>query len=145
MLCMTNSENRSILLRKMYEHLLFLFYWLLNSLVIYLFGAIFPEAVVLGNFRLTSFEASIYAGFWLTFFVWTMWDFMLVHKVKLEPFSLRFLFFFFVNSLGVWLTSRYSQYTGLGIISSGWAFFLGVSAYLLQSASWELFGKKLKA
>lgn len=129
----------------MYEHLLFLFYWLLNSLSIYFLATVFPESVVLGNFRLTPFEASIYSGFWLTFFVWTMWDFVLVHKVKLEPFSIRTIFFFFVNSLGVWLTSRYSQYTGLGITNFWWAFFLGAVAYLLQSISWKLFGKKLKA
>ena len=128
----------------MYEHLLFLLYWLLNSLTLYLLGLIFPSEVVLGNWRLVPFEAAIYAGFWLTFFVWSMWDFVLVHKVKLEPFSFRFLFFFFVNSLGIWLISRYSQYTGLGITSFGWAFFLGAVACLLQSAFWELFGKKLK-
>ncbi|OGM87348.1 hypothetical protein A2614_02645 [Candidatus Woesebacteria bacterium RIFOXYD1_FULL_40_21] len=128
----------------MYEHLLFLLYWLLNSLAIYLLGNIFPSEVVLGSFRLTPVEAAIYAGFWLTFFVWSMWDFVLVRKVKLEPFPLRPLFFFFVNSLGVWLTSRYSGYSGLGITSFWWAFLLGGVTDLLQSVSWNLVGKKLK-
>ena len=133
-----------ILFKLMYDHILFLLYWLLNSLLLSLLGFIFPSEVVLGNFRLLPFEASIYAGFWLTFFVWTMWDYVLVHKVTLEPFLLRFLFFFFVNSLGIWIISRYAKYTGLGLTSFWWAFLLGGVADLLQSVSWNLFGKRLK-
>jgi len=128
----------------MYDHILFLLYWLLNSLLLSLLGFIFPSSVVLGNFRLLPFEASIYAGFWLTFFVWTMWDYVSIRKVKLESFPLRFLFFFFVNSLGIWIISRYAKYTGLGIASFWWAFLLGGVADLLQSVSWNLFGKRLK-
>ncbi|MBI2066376.1 hypothetical protein HYT60_02645, partial [Candidatus Woesebacteria bacterium] len=50
----------------MYEHLLFLLYWFLNSLALYFLGLLFPGSVVLGSWRLTAVEASIYAGFWLT-------------------------------------------------------------------------------
>jgi len=133
-----------ILFKLMYEHILFLLYWLLNSLALYLLGLIFPSSVVLGNFRLLPFEAAIYAGFWLTFFVWTMWNFVSIRKVTLEPFLLRFLFFFFVNGLGIWIISRYAKYTGLGIASYWWALLLGGVTDLLQSAVWNLFGKKLK-
>lgn len=127
------------------EHILFLIYWLLSSLVIGLTSLIFPSSVVLGNMRLLPLEASIYAGFWVTFFVWSMWDYVLVRKVKLEPSALKFLFFFFVNSLGIWLVSRYGEkYTGLGIVSFWWALILGGVATLLQNVSWNLGGKKLK-
>ena len=128
----------------MYEHLLFLLYWFLNSLALYLLRLLFPASVVLGNWRLTPVEAAIYAGFWLAFFVWTMWAYVLHRKVELEPFSLRFLFFFVINSLGVWLVARYAVYTGLGIISFWWAFALGATAELLQAIAWKLWGKKLK-
>lgn len=128
----------------MNDRRLFVLYWFLNFLTIYLLGALFPSSIVLGTFRLSPFEASIYAGFWLTFFVWTMWSYMLVRKVDLEPFSLRFLFFFFVNSLGVWLVARYAKYTGLGLTSFWLAFLLGIAANLLQSVSWNIFGKRLK-
>lgn len=129
---------------KMYEHLLFLLYWFLNSLSIYLLGSIFPSSVVLGTFRLSPLEASLYAGFWLTFFVWTMWEFVLVRKVKLEPSLLRLIFFLVVNFIGVWIVTRYSYHTGLGIVSFWWALFIGTVADLLQSVFWSLFGKKLK-
>ena len=128
----------------MYEHLPFLLYWLLNSVALYLLGLLFPASVVLGTWRLTFIEAAIYAGFWLTFFVWTIWEYVLFRKVKLETFSLRFLFFFVVNSLGIWLVSRYAGYSGLGITSYWWAFALGATAELLQLAAWKLWGEKLK-
>ena len=128
----------------MYDHILFLLYWLLDSLLLYLLGYIFPSEVVLGNFRLTPFEASIYAGFWLTFFVWTMWEYVLVRKVKLESFNLRIIFFFFVNSLGIWIISQYGKYTGLGIASFWWVLVLGGVMDLFQGVAWNLFGKRLK-
>ena len=101
----------------MYEHLLFLLYWFLNSLVLYLLGLLFPASVVLGTWRLTMVEAAIYAGFWLTFFVWT---------------------------IGIWLVARYAAYTGLGIASFWWAFALGAVTNLLQAVAWKLLGDKLK-
>ena len=128
----------------MYDHILFLLYWLLDSLLLYLLGYIFPSEVVLGNFRLTPFEASIFAGFWLTFFVWTMWEYVLVRKVKLESFNLRIIFFFFVNSLGIWIISQYGKYTGLGIASFWWVLVLGGVMDLFQGVAWNLFGKGLK-
>ena len=124
--------------------LLFFIYWFLNSLALYFLGMLFPSSVVLGTLRLTPPEAAIYAGFWLAFFVWTMWAYVLHRKVELEPFSLRFLFFFVINSLGVWLVARYAVYTGLGIISFWWAFALGAITELLQLAAWKLLGEKLK-
>ena len=95
--------------------------------------------------RLLPLEASIYAGFWITFFVWTMWKYVLVRKVTLEPFTLKFLFFFIMNSLGVWIVSRYGEkYTGLGIANFWWTLTSGVIITILQIVSWNLGGKKLK-
>ena len=139
-----NPRKRRYHISEMYEHLLFLLYWSLNSLALYFLGLLFPGSVVLGTWRLTAAETAIYAGFWLTFFVWTMWEYVLFRKVKLEPFTLRFLFFLVVNSLGIWLVSRYAGYTGLGITSFWWAFALGAVTNLLQVVVWKLLGEKLK-
>lgn len=121
----------------MYNHLLFLLYWLVNTFVIYVMGLAFPDALVLGNARLFEIEAAVYSAFWLTFFVWCMWDFIFIRGVKLEPAPLGFLYFFVVNALGVWLVSRYSQYTGLGIVHYGWALLLGLVTDSLQRFVWK--------
>lgn len=121
----------------MYNHLLFLLYWLTNTFVIYILGLAFPDVLVLGNAKLVSLEASVYSAFWLTFFVWCMWDFIFIRGVKLEPAPLAFLYFFTVNSLGVWLVTRYSEYTGFGITSFVWAFVVGLIANSLQRFVWK--------
>ncbi len=128
----------------MNEHLLFFLFWVLNSLVFRLADLLFSGSIVLGTWRLTPVEASIYAAFWLTFFVWTMWDYMLLRKVVLEPLFLRIFFFFVINSLGIWLVSRYANYTGLGIGSFWWAFALGAVTVIVQTIAWKLGGKKFK-
>jgi len=128
----------------MQSHILFFIFWLLNFIAIFLLGLIFPNSIVLGTYRLSMVEAAIHAGFWLTFFVWTMKDYMTVRKVEFDPPFLRFICFFFINSFGIWLVSRCSQYTGLGIASYWWAFLLGGVAQLLQFVTWKLVGNKLK-
>lgn len=127
------------------EHVLFIIFWLLNSMAIIILGSIFPSNIVLGNWHLTTPEAAIYASFWLTFFVWTMRDYVLVRKVKLDQPFVRFLYYFFLESFGIWLVSRYGKnYTGLGITSFWWAFLIGAVIYIFQSMLWSVVDKKLR-
>lgn len=128
----------------MYNHLLFLLYWLINIIVIYTLSLIFPSSIILGNHRLIAFEASVYSGFWLTFFVWTMWDFVVFRGVKLEPAPLGFIYFLTVNVLGIWIVSRYSQYTGIGITSYAWAIVIGLVANTFQRLVWKMLVDKNK-
>jgi hypothetical protein len=48
----------------MYNHILFLTYWVVNLFFLYLFGVIAPDALSLGNGRFNLFEASFYTAFW---------------------------------------------------------------------------------
>jgi hypothetical protein len=128
----------------MQSQLLFFVFWLLDFLSVYLLRLVFPNLVVLGNWRLTPLEASIYASFWLTFFVWMMGEYMTVREVEFRTSLPRFVFLFFINSLGVWIVSRYSQYAGLGITSYWWAFVLGGVTSILQLVSWKVLEKKFK-
>ncbi len=122
----------------------FFLFWLFNFLSIRLLGLLVPHMIVLGNWRLTPIEASIYAGFWLTFFVWTMKEYMSVRKVEFEPPALMHYFSFVVNCFGIWIVSRYSQYTGLGITSFWWAIVLGGVAFVLQLVTWIVISKRIK-
>jgi len=47
----------------MYNHLLYFVYWLFDSIIIYVFGLVFPTSVVLGNWRFGPIEAAILFGF----------------------------------------------------------------------------------
>lgn len=128
----------------MNDHIHFILLWLLNSISLYVLGAIFPSEITLGSLHLSYFEAAIYAGFWLTFFLWTLWEYLLVRKVGLEPFALRLFYFFFVNSLGIWIISQYGRFSGLGVASFGWVLILGGILDLLQGAFWNILGKRLR-
>ena len=116
----------------MYNHILFISYWVVNSFLLYLASRVLPESYALGTWKFTQFEAAIYAGFWLTFFVWSMWDFILTKGLKLTDGLSTILYFWGVNSLGIWLVARFSQITGFGISAFYWALYLGLVTDLVQ-------------
>lgn len=127
----------------MYNHLLYFTYWLFNSAVLYTFYIIFGGDVVLGNWRFGPVESAIYSGFWVTFFIWVLWDFALAKGVKFDSGTVTFGYFFIANIFAFWLVSRFSEYAGLGITSYLWALTLGFAAYLLQRLAWRIIvGKK---
>lgn len=116
----------------MYNHWLFFTYWLVNSLVIWFVGAIFPQDLVLGTWRFTAAEAAIYSGFWVTFVVWIFWDFLLARRYKFSR-LLNFFWFWLANTLGIWLMAHINHYSGLGISAYYWAIVLGLVVNLAQS------------
>jgi len=113
---------------EMYNHWLFFSYWLVNAIIIWLTGWLFPESFVLGTWKFTFLEAAIYSGFWVTFLVWIFWDFMLAKKLKFNQ-LLNFGWFWLANTIGIWLTARGSEYTGLGIRAYYMAIVLGLFTY----------------
>lgn len=123
---------------KLYNHLLYLLYWITNTLVLVAANKIAPNNLVLGNFKFSSFEAAIYAGFWMTFFLWTSWDWILARGEKIEGFWRTLLFFWVVNSIGIWLTARFPHYTGFGIASYRWALALGAVEGIAQRLVWRV-------
>jgi hypothetical protein len=122
----------------MYNHVLYLSYWVANVLVIYLMSLIFPDNIVLGNFRFNSVESAVYAGFWATVLFWAMWDFVHVRNIKLDRVSGRLWVFWAFNFISFWLVSRFSHIAGFGISSFWWALFVGFFAHLVQRFAWIL-------
>jgi hypothetical protein len=113
-------------------------YWATNTVVLLLANKLAPNNLVLGNYKFGTTEAAIYAGFWMTFFLWTAWDWILAKGERLEGFWRILIFFWVINSLGVWLTSRLPQYTGFGISSYRWALTLGAVIDIAQRLVWRV-------
>jgi hypothetical protein len=111
---------------------------LFNSAVVYAFYLVFPNDVVLGNWRFGPIESAIYAGFWVTFFVWVLWDFAIAKGVRFDSGAVTLGYFWLANVFAFWLVSRFSQYAGLGITSYLWALAIGIAAYLVQRFAWRL-------
>lgn len=116
----------------MYNHLLYILYWAVNTLVIKLAFILFPLGVVLGTYRLNPTEAAIYAGFWVTFIIWTAWDFAIARKISLEKPVKNFVYFLIVNTVAVWIVTRFAPLSGMGIISFWWAIVIGIIISILH-------------
>lgn len=120
-----------------YNHLLYFTYWIINSLIIYVFWALFPSQIVLGNWRFNPIESAIYAGFWVTFFVWVLWDFAMAKGLRFDTGTVTLGYFWSANIFAYWIVSRFSQITGFGITNFLWAFAIGLAAYIIQRLGWK--------
>jgi len=120
------------------NHLLYIIYWLVNSVVLYVFGLVFPVNVVLGNWRFSPVESAIYSGFWVTFLIWSFWDFAVAKKAKFDTGEITFGYFFLVNAFSFWLVSKFSEYAGFGITGYVWTFGIGLVAYVVQRGARRL-------
>jgi hypothetical protein len=115
----------------MYNHLLYFSYWIVNSFVISFFHYLYPNDFVLGTVKFTPLDASIYSGFWLTFVVWTFWDYIMAKEIKFGGIKTG-LWFWMANVIGIWVTARLSNFTGFGISYFYLAIILGFFTNLLQ-------------
>lgn len=121
----------------MYNHLLYLGYWFVNSLVLF-FSSFFITDIHLGNARLNSIESAIYAGFWLTFCVWIWWDFAIARNLTFKGKGVSFLIFVIVNSASLFIISKFRFATGFEM--SGLVWLLGIASIVtfLQRIVWKL-------
>jgi hypothetical protein len=89
----------------MYNHILYLTYWLINTFVLLVASSFLGQNIVLGNWRFNDVESAVYAGFWITFIIWIWWDFAIARKFGLNNKYIVFAFFLFVNFFAVWAVS----------------------------------------
>ena len=122
----------------MYNHKLYLGFWFINFTVIFLFGWAFPLDIVLGNWKFTALEAAIYSSFWLTVLIWTAWDFIFSRGVKYQTGLVTWIYFFLINTLGVWIIARFAHLLALGLTSWVGAVLIGSVAVIGQKIIWGL-------
>jgi len=123
---------------KMYNHTLYLLYWLVSFCVFYLASFFFPSHFVLGNWKYTDLEAAIYSSFWLVVFVWVVWDFLLSRGIKFKDDLVTWFYFWMVNSAGIWLVAKMAKLLGLGISSWYWAVGVGFFVNFFQRLAFKL-------
>lgn len=116
----------------MYNHTLYLLYWLIASVILFAINLFIPGEVVLGNFQFNAIEAAIYAGFWITVIFWAIWDYLKAKNVNLKKDTAGFLVFFAINFVAVWLVSRFSHIAGFGIVSFWWGVIIALGITALQ-------------
>jgi hypothetical protein len=115
------------------NRLLYIFFW---PLLLFLAASVFTVDVVLGTYRFSTLEAAVYAGFWITFLAWIVWDFIKARGISLNNRVLAVVALWLANSAAVWIVARFAHLSGLGISSYRWALLLGLVVALAQGTFW---------
>lgn len=116
----------------MYNHLLYLAYWGVNAVVFWGLGRMYPEAVLLGVNKFGAMEAAVYSGFWLTFVVWVLWDFVLAQGGNFGSGWAAYTYFFAANAVGVGVVTVFGGVTGTRVVSVLGVVMVGAVANMLQ-------------
>ena len=113
----------------------FLMVWVVNFAVITIAFVICSKSIVLGTWRLTPLLAGIVASFLLTLIC--RLSKLISHKLglKIKGRAKKFLFYWGINSVAIWLIARFAYLTGLGISAFYWAIVLG---FVTSFAQWVL-------
>lgn len=124
--------------------IVFLCFWVTNSLFFYLASLFWSTAVVLGNNIRSPFIAAIMSGFILTLVI-TLVPFILKsagYKIKKEKEQAAVYFIF--NAIGIWLIAKLANFLGFGIKAFWVALILAAVVNLLQLLVWKYIVKQNK-
>lgn len=114
----------------------FLSYWIVNSVILWIFSQLAPNGVVLGNQHVLSLWASILAGFILAAIDSLVEPTLAMTKVKPKTDYHWTLTFFAANSIALWVITRFALIIGVGIAAFWWAVILGIGVTLGQWTVW---------
>jgi len=109
----------------------FLGFWVAASLVFLIVSLIAPNAVVLGNDKVSGLVAVLAAGFILVAIDYIVLGVLQNLKVKIKNEYAWPLMFFFVNGIVIWLIKRLADITGVGVSSF---IYVGVLSLLITAA-----------
>jgi len=121
----------------------FVIVWAVNSFLLVLANSLFPESLELGNASLGTTVAAVFSGFLLTLFTRLAKPVAKNLKLVAKGRYVMFMFYWVVNSAGIWLVARVAGLSGFGIARFTWAIGLGLFATLTQWAVRQAF-KKVK-
>ena len=112
---------------------------LVNSLVVYLAAIVFPANVVLGTYQLSPLVAAVLTGLLVTLFSLLLKSLRKQLNFKLKGREQHIVFYWLVNSVGLWLFAQLAPFTGFGISAFYWAFVIGAVLTLGQWITRQLF------
>lgn len=116
--------------------LMFLGFWLVNSVIIWAVGQVVPESVVLGNQHVSPIQASFFAGFMLSTVALLVKPTIELLNVKLKEEFHLMGFFLVADIVSVWIITRLALIIGVGVAVFWWAVVLGLATMLGQ---WVVF------
>lgn len=119
-------------------------FWAVNSALLWIVGQMVPKEVVLGNQHVLSIWASILAGFILAAIDSLVEPTLAMTKVKPKEDYHWAVTFFAVNSIALWIITRFALIIGIGVTAFWWAIILGGIVTLGQWMVWAFVAPQRK-
>lgn len=122
-------------------------HWLLwgviNGIIIYIGGMLYPDKIVLGNATVSPFASTILTAMVITLVISLMP--VILNQLNVQKLSLntRYLIYTAVNILVLWLLSRMALVFGFGLESKFLAITLGLLLTIGQYLYWEYGVRKI--
>lgn len=121
----------------MYNHVLFIIYWIITATILYIIHIFYPTSVVLGNHKFVTIEAAVYSAFWISFIMWTILDVFYSRGFRFRNLVLFLIAFLAANSVSIWMVARFAKLLGLGIVSYQWAFAMAAVITVAERIAWQ--------
>jgi hypothetical protein len=119
----------------------FIVYWIANSLVFYFANLLKPDVFVIGSSWLSYTVNIAWAGLWLTLILFLVKVFGKQPKSKFPGTGKGMVYYWFWNSVAVWLVAKMAFVTGFGIPKFYWALVLAIFTNLFQWSARQLLKK----
>lgn len=114
--------------------LIFISFWVSNSLFFYLAFLVWPGSVVLGNDIRSPVAAAMLNGFLLTIVIAALPLILKTVNFKVKTGTEQTIIYLVFNTVAIWVLAHLATFTGFGITAFWVAIVLGFGINLLQWA-----------
>ena len=115
----------------------FIVFWLVDTILLYLFYLLFPAFFVLGNTNLSPIMGAILSGIIWTAIVWISEPLLSLFNLKLKGSLQQMSFYLLVNFVALWFTARLASTFGFGVYNFIWVLLLSFVANYCQYIAWK--------
>lgn len=115
-----------------YKLIKFLAHWIVNTLVLLIFSALFPNNIVLGNAAITKPMSSVLVGFILAILILLIPRAAKNLQLKIKDEKVQAVIYLVFNLVALWILKRLADFTGIGISSILWVLILATFVSLIQ-------------
>lgn len=126
----------------MKKYIQFLLFWTVNSALLFLANAVFPEKYALGNSIFIPLQSVAFTGLVWAFVVWNVEKMAKDFEIDMKGNMEMMLVYLAVNFAALWLMARFAFIFGFGVFNFVWVLLLAFVANIVQYLVWNYSQKK---
>jgi len=113
----------------------FLIIWVVNTIILLIFSAIFLNSVVLGNDKLAKPMAAVLSGLLITVVLYIVPSILEKLEFKIKDEKIVMGAYFAASCVGIWIIKRFAIISGLGVSNILWVLILAAA---VTAAYWKV-------